>query len=527
MKPSMDDFIDDLDDLSSEDGNDSSMPLNNGGSWADNGNGNGNSNGNGNGNGNAIDGANGNGSSSLPPPPSLSSSVILEKSIETVCTLLRNPKFLDHLSSLESSSNQSDKMSFSSDSHSIIESPDYRRILESNVYLTDLEEELTKACNFVKEVYRPRFPELEEIVVSSRMDYCRVLRCIGNTMDISEKTEELNSILKPNVVIMISVSASTGNLKELGEEDLKKVDAACTEMESISSHMSTLQSFVESRMMTIAPNCCALVGSSITARLMGLAGGLDALSRVPSCNLQVFGQKKLTASARAGFGSQHARPNFGIIGECDLVESVMEADKKKALKNVSAKLILCARCDAVNSGAGREGNSATGDGFRVDLEKKFNKWEEPDKARIKKALPKPEMAAKKKRAGKRVRKEKEKYALTEVHKAANKRSFMEINGEYGDDAMGLDMGQLGDAKVGGTMRGVQATQKMKLNNNGKEGKRRAVRMSGSSGSTDGLASSMVFTQTQGLELVAPKKKVDAANEKWFGTNSGFMSAKPK
>jgi hypothetical protein len=45
--------------------------------------------------------------------------------------------------------------------------------------------------------------------------------------------------------------------------------------------------FVESRMSSIAPNLSLIVGSEIAARLMGLAGGLHALSRMPACNVQV------------------------------------------------------------------------------------------------------------------------------------------------------------------------------------------------------------------------------------------------
>ncbi len=45
--------------------------------------------------------------------------------------------------------------------------------------------------------------------------------------------------------------------------------------------------FVESRMSSIAPNLSLIVGSEIAAKLMGLAGGLHALSRMPACNIQV------------------------------------------------------------------------------------------------------------------------------------------------------------------------------------------------------------------------------------------------
>ena len=40
-------------------------------------------------------------------------------------------------------------------------------------------------------------------------------------------------------------------------------------------------------MNKVAPNLSALVGTEIAAKLMGVAGGLLALSRMPSCNVQV------------------------------------------------------------------------------------------------------------------------------------------------------------------------------------------------------------------------------------------------
>lgn len=45
--------------------------------------------------------------------------------------------------------------------------------------------------------------------------------------------------------------------------------------------------FVERRMTQIAPNVCGLVGSKIASQLMGLAGGLVALSRIPANHIQV------------------------------------------------------------------------------------------------------------------------------------------------------------------------------------------------------------------------------------------------
>lgn len=40
-------------------------------------------------------------------------------------------------------------------------------------------------------------------------------------------------------------------------------------------------------MVFIAPNLTNIVGASTAAKLIGIAGGLTALSKMPSCNVQV------------------------------------------------------------------------------------------------------------------------------------------------------------------------------------------------------------------------------------------------
>ena len=45
-------------------------------------------------------------------------------------------------------------------------------------------------------------------------------------------------------------------------------------------------------MHKIAPNLSTVVGSEVAARLMGVAGGLISLSRMPACNVQVGGMQE-------------------------------------------------------------------------------------------------------------------------------------------------------------------------------------------------------------------------------------------
>ncbi len=130
---------------------------------------------------------------------------------------------------------------------------------------------------------------------------------------------------------------------------------------------------------------------------------------------------------------------------------------------------------------------------------------------------------------------KEQFSESEMMKLANRRVFSTETGEYGDDAMGLTLGMLEKAKDGSGnvrhMAGSAATSNKRKNRqaNTKASRKKAAQMN-AGGQTNGLASSMVFTPVQGLELVNPdamREKVKAANNKWFSESSGFQSALPK
>jgi len=273
--------------------------------------------------------------------------------------------------------------------------------------------------------------------------------------------------------------------------------------------------FVETRMKAIAPNICAIIDTTLAAQLMGLAGGLAALSKIPACNVQTLGQQK--NENRSGFGSAAAMPHAGLIYYATVVQNVPPYLRMKALKVTAAKVTLAARIDLHMS----EPSGSAGARMRQEVDDKFEKWEEPQKARMKKALPVPDDKPRKKRGGKRARKLKEKFGMSEMRKDTNKRTFSNFEGEYGDDAMGLDMGMLGNG-AGKLRASVKKEQKMAI--------KKAKKAAETAGQhVNGLSSSLVFTPVQGIELANPNAaadKVAAANSQWFGANSGFMSARP-
>ena len=391
--------------------------------------------------------------------------------------------------------------------------PDYQLVVECNRLIHEIEEQIHISHRFVAGIYSKKFPELDSIL-TNKIDYVKTVQRIGNEMDLT--AIELNDILPSALVMIVSVTGSTTNGKSLSDEDLTTCLRGCAEISALEDDKIRILRFVESRMTKIAPNTCAIIGTFLTAQMVGLAGGLIPLSQVPADNFQVIGQEKRNL---AGFSRVASMPNTGILYFADLVQRCPPMLRKKALKVLGHKVALVVRCDAYkNHPDGSEGRR-----LKDELVEKFEKWNEPPKARTKKALPIPEEKRKSRRGGKRVRRFKERFAMTELRAQQNKVKVSLDEGEYGDSAMGNDQGMVG-VKDSGKLRAPIKKQTKLLS------KKQLKVVHQSSGQTNGLSSSLVFTPVQGIELVNPSaaaERVKEANNKWFNANSGFLSAVPK
>ena len=66
--------------------------------------------------------------------------------------------------------------------------------------------------------------------------------------------------------------------------------------------------YVSSRMNVLAPNLSAIVGTTTAAKLLGVAGGLTGLAKMPACNVHVSACARiLTYNAHSRFFSYSGR----------------------------------------------------------------------------------------------------------------------------------------------------------------------------------------------------------------------------
>ncbi|KAH1180848.1 hypothetical protein KIL84_001782 [Mauremys mutica] len=379
--------------------------------------------------------------------------------------------------------------------------PEYRVIVDANNLTVEIENELNIIHKFIRDKYSKRFPELESLVPNA-LDYIRTVKELGNSLDKCKNNENVQQILTNATIMVVSVTASTTQGQQLTEEELERIEEACDMALELNQSKHRIYEYVESRMSFIAPNLSIIVGASTAAKIMGIAGGLTNLSKMPACNIMLLGAQRKTLS---GFSSTSVLPHTGYIYHSDIVQSLPPDLRRKAARLVAAKCTLAARVDSFHESP--EGK--VGYDLKEEIERKFDKWQEPPPVK------------------------QERLGLTEIRKQANRMSFGEIEEDAYQEDLGFSLGHLGKSGSG-RVRQTQVNEATKARISKtlqRTLQKQSMVYGGKSTIRDrssGTASSVAFTPLQGLEIVNPQaaeKKVAEANQKYFSSMAEFLKVK--
>jgi U4/U6 small nuclear ribonucleoprotein PRP31 len=382
---------------------------------------------------------------------------------------------------------------------------EYELIVECNAVVFQIDTEIDAVCKFVRDQYSSKFPELESLVLHS-MDYVRVVKAIGNEVDLTRI--DLTELLPANTIMVVSVTATTSRGTPLSPETLAKVMEACDVALGLDAAKSRILAFVQSRMSAVAPNLSALVGTQCAAKIMAAAGGLAQLSKMAANVVMAIGSKK---QDRVGLSNASATRN-GFINECPLMINTPPDLRVRAARVIGGRCALAARVDEFL----QDTSGAIGRGFYDEIFAKITKWQEAPPGKKVKALPAPVMDRKSRRAGKRVRKLKEKFAYSDMRQAANRVEFAAQGDTYGLEDN--ELGMLGSSANSGLLR-VKADARV-----GKLSVKKPPKSAAHGGGGSGFAS-VAFTPVQGLELENPLAAAERAAKServgYFDVAGGF------
>jgi U4/U6 small nuclear ribonucleoprotein PRP31 len=283
---------------------------------------------------------------------------------------------------------------------SILEDLDYQLIVDCNALTVDIDNEISTVHSFIRDKYKLKLPLLESRI-QHPIDYARVVKKIGNEVDLTQV--DLKGLLPSADIMWITMTESTSR-EPLSKVNLVKTNEACDRVLTLDAAKKKILDFIASRMGHIAPNLTAIVGSNVASKLMVDAGGLEALAKMPACNVQLLGAKKKNS---CGFSSAVSQFRVGYLEQTEVLQSTPPSLRIRSLRLIAAKSTLAARIDSIRG----DTTGKAGKNFLEEIRKRVIKWQEPPQAKFPKPLPVPDSIPKKKRGGRRLRKMKERLVV--------------------------------------------------------------------------------------------------------------------
>jgi U4/U6 small nuclear ribonucleoprotein PRP31 len=455
---------------------------------------------------------------------------------------------------------------------SIEDNPEYKLLTEANRLSTSIDSEILLVHKFLRDHYSVRFPELETLIQNALI-YAKTVAIIGNgpLEDLKEVIASSNNLVKKPLhevldgpaLMTVRMEATRSSGRPLSEAELQNVLRACEMTLQLDDAKIKLTEYVQSRMNLFAPNLTVLVGSETAAKLVNTVGSLATLAKTPSCNLANIGWNSRANGLATNVGIRQK----GFLYNSPILRNIPTDMKKQALRIISAKVVLAARVDQTLKAP----DSSTGQKLLDDCMQRLEKLTEPPPNKGPRALPAPDDKPARKRGGRQARMAKKQFEQTDLAKAQNRMVFGKEEAEMGygtgDSTKGMGMiGATNDGRVRITQVDKKTAARLSKKNPGWGGatsvasgglasslrgfgqagagsasvfKSHGLRANGV-GAAGGVGTSSViaFTPVQGLELVNPKAKAEAARkaaaegEKWFSNGSftqvggGSVSALP-
>ncbi|MHA1410114.1 MAG: C/D box methylation guide ribonucleoprotein complex aNOP56 subunit [Candidatus Odinarchaeia archaeon] len=232
-------------------------------------------------------------------------------------------------------------------------------IIQAIEALDDLDKNINLYVSRLKEWYSLYFPELGQLI-SNPETYTKLISKFGvKEKFTSEDLEKLGLPTKRIELILNSLKKSIGG--DFDFEDINPIILFARMIEVQYETRNTLEKYIEQIMEETAPNIKGLVGATLGARLISLAGGLENLSKMPASTIQVLGaEKALFTSLKSG----SPPPKHGIIFQHGLIHNAPKWQRGKIARALAGKLSIASRLDYFSSNINEE--------LLISLEKRIN-----------------------------------------------------------------------------------------------------------------------------------------------------------
>ena len=219
-------------------------------------------------------------------------------------------------------------------------------VIQSIALIDLLDKDINSFCMRIKEWFSWHFPELGKIVTDNYL-YVRIVNLIQDRKNLINKKDELTSklddiTLNPEITKAIIEAALVSMGSDISEADLVNIKYFSDSVEKLIKYRENLNNYLKNKTNKLAPNTSALVGETVTARLISHSGSLSTLAKYPASTIQILGAEKALFRA---LKTRSATPKYGLLYHSSFIGKAKLKNKGKISRYLANKLAMCSRID--------------------------------------------------------------------------------------------------------------------------------------------------------------------------------------
>ncbi|MEM2021043.1 MAG: C/D box methylation guide ribonucleoprotein complex aNOP56 subunit [Zestosphaera sp.] len=206
--------------------------------------------------------------------------------------------------------------------------------------IDDIDKTINLFASRMREWYSVHFPELDDLIEDHKL-YATVVYEFGSRDEFSVNGLKKLGLgeSKANRVYEVSKKSMGADLSGIDVERIRDFVGIILSLYELRDKLSEYLSQV---MKEVAPNMTELVGATLGARLLSLAGSLEDLAKMPASTIQVLGAEKALFRALRSGGRP---PKHGVLFQYPEIHASPKWQRGKIARALATKLAIGAKAD--------------------------------------------------------------------------------------------------------------------------------------------------------------------------------------
>lgn len=196
-------------------------------------------------------------------------------------------------------------------------------IMQASAAIKDIEKAINPLTKRLQEWYALYCPELNEFTKDQEEFVVAIL---------TKKKEDF--LLEQHIPVSMGINIAAA--------DRAIIESVALTLQHLFAEKRAVEAYIEKSLQDTAPNLCIVAGPTLAAELLGEAGSLERLAKMPSSTIQMIGAQNALFRYMRGQGKC---PKHGVIINHPLLANTKASQRGRVARKLAGVFALAAKVD--------------------------------------------------------------------------------------------------------------------------------------------------------------------------------------